>query len=206
MSWICEKPILELITKSSMPYWYCLHWKCELARIINTKYIILRFGFWCNQIFTWSVCDGMWWWWVSCIVHGLMRMMFNQLAESWGEITKGESWLSLHSWPPAGPWSHMSLSLIVSSAEALRDWQTKWRITSTTFHFFIADTKAFHSDKAVPDNIYSVKSAGERIGGCLGMTGTVWPSWTVTARESSGTARTTSSRAAPRQKVSQGIF
>ena len=58
----------------------------------------------------------------------------------------------------------------------------------------------------MPDNIYSVKSAGERIGGCLGMTDTVWPSWTVTARESSGTARTTSSRAAPRQKVSRGIF
>ena len=38
------------------------------------------------------------------------------------------------------------------------------------------------------------------------MTGTVWQSWTVTARGSNGTARTTWSRAAPLLKVSQGIF
>ena len=34
------------------------------------------------------------------------------------------------------------------------------------------------------------------------MTGTVWLSWTATASGSSGMARTTWSRAAPRQKVS----
>ena len=95
-----------------------LHWKCELARIMKTKYTILRFGFWCNQVkylymkFRYVMrCDDAeaavllfmvsWGW---CLISWLRR---------WGEITKGESWLLLHSWPPAGPWSHVNLSLIV---------------------------------------------------------------------------------------------
>ena len=138
--------------------------------------------------------------WGHCVIR-LSHWSEKMICSSWcweGKQRGKAASRSFTSYPGQAP----GVTWAVSLCQLPRPWDLDrlMKDRSNNFPFHHSRHKGIQTALCQNGNLWYLfseeKSTVVLIGGCLGMTGTVCPSWTVTARGSSGTARTTWSREA----------
>ena len=183
MSWICSKP-------SPKPDHYRSNfisngYVTERERQKSIKCNKVKYSSICSMlhrsvlIHFWRIlCSMRWSHCVSHWSHGSKKMICSSWC--WGGITKGESCL-LPGQAPRVTWA-------VSLCQLPRPWDLDrlMKDGSNNFPFHHSRHKGIQTALCQNGNPWYLfseeKSTVVVIGGCLGMTGTVCPSWTVTAR------------------------